>query len=73
MQLFEPLQKALGTKAVYLKKEAILKHLQEHVQDGDMVIFLGAGDIYHLSDELVKILGQNSSPVPYGTGALRRR
>ena len=71
--LFEKLQKRLGPRVIFLKKEDILEYLRDHVQPGDMVIFLGAGDIYHLSDELVKILGQNSSPVPYGTGALRRR
>ncbi len=54
--LLEKLQKILGPRVVFLKKEGILKHLQEYVQPGDMVIFLGAGDIYHLSDELVKIL-----------------
>lgn len=54
--LFDKLQKNLGARAVFLKKEQIVQHLQEKVQAGDMVIFLGAGDIYHLSDELVKSL-----------------
>ena len=54
--LFEKLQNALGPKVIFLKKEDILKYLQENVQSGDMVIFLGAGDIYHLSDELVRML-----------------
>jgi UDP-N-acetylmuramate--alanine ligase len=54
--LFEKLQKTLGPKVIFLKKEDILEHLQGHVRPGDMVIFLGAGDIYHLSDELVKAL-----------------
>ena len=54
--LLEKLQKKLGTKVIFLKKEDILKHLQNYVQRGDMVLFLGAGDIYHLSDELVKEL-----------------
>jgi UDP-N-acetylmuramate--alanine ligase len=54
--LFEKLQKTLGLRVVFLKKEDILEYLRDHVQPGDMVIFLGAGDIYHLSDELVKIL-----------------
>jgi len=54
--LFEKLQKTLGLKVVFLKKEDILEYLREYVQPGDMVIFLGAGDIYHLSDELVKSL-----------------
>jgi len=54
--LFAELQKTLGPKVIFLKKEDILKYLRDYVQPGDMVIFLGAGDIYHLSDELVKIL-----------------
>ncbi len=54
--LLSELQKKLGPKVIFLKKEDILKYLQDYVQPGDMVIFLGAGDIYHLSDELVKIL-----------------
>jgi UDP-N-acetylmuramate--alanine ligase len=54
--LFEKLQKKMGPKVIFLKKEDILKHLQEYVRPGDMVLFLGAGDIYHLSDELVKTL-----------------
>ena len=40
----------------YLKKEEILTYLKDTVQSGDLVLFLGAGDIYHLSDELVKVL-----------------
>ena len=58
--LFEKLQKKLGPKAVFLKKEDILKHVQDYVRPGDLVLFLGAGDIYHLSDELVKILNESS-------------
>ena len=54
--LLEKLQKRMGPKVMFLKKEDILKHLQDFVQPGDLVLFLGAGDIYHLSDELVKIL-----------------
>ncbi len=54
--LFAELQKTLGPRVVFLKKEDILKYLRDYVQPGDMVIFLGAGDIYHLSDELVRIL-----------------
>ena len=52
--LFEKLQKKLGSKVVFLKKDDIVKYLLDYVQAGDMVLFLGAGDIYHLSDELVK-------------------
>ena len=54
--LLEKLQEKLGPKVIFLKKEDILKYLQDYAQAGDMVLFLGAGDIYHLSDELVKAL-----------------
>ncbi len=56
--LFEKVQAILGPKVIFLKKEDILKHLQDHVRPGDLVLFLGAGDIYHLSDELVRILNE---------------
>ncbi len=54
--LLDKLQQTLGAKVIFLKKEEIVRHLKDYVQPGDMVIFLGAGDIYHLSDELVKQL-----------------
>ncbi|MDE2009822.1 MAG: UDP-N-acetylmuramate--L-alanine ligase [Candidatus Omnitrophica bacterium] len=54
--LLEKLQERMAERVTFLKKEDILKYLQDRVAGGDMVIFLGAGDIYHLSDELVKIL-----------------
>jgi UDP-N-acetylmuramate--alanine ligase len=60
--LFEELQKTLGIGVIFLKKEDILEYLRNYVQPGDMVIFLGAGDIYHLSDELVKILNLGRVP-----------
>ncbi len=56
--LLEPLQIKLGDRVVFLKKEEILNHLTEFVQSGDLVLFLGAGDIYHYSDELVNILNK---------------
>ena len=56
--LLEKLQKKLGPRVVFLKKADILKYLQALVSPGDMVLFLGAGDIYHLSDEFVKILSE---------------
>jgi UDP-N-acetylmuramate--alanine ligase len=58
--LLGKLQTTLGSRVIFLKIEDILKHLRGHVQPGDMVIFLGAGDIYHLSDELVKDLAVHS-------------
>jgi UDP-N-acetylmuramate--alanine ligase len=54
--LFDKLQNKLGHRVIFLKKEDIVKYLQDHLHPGDMALFLGAGDIYHLSDELVKVL-----------------
>ena len=51
--LLDKVQEVLGSKAIFLKKEEIVNYLTDHVQQGDLVVFLGAGDIYHLSDELV--------------------
>ncbi|MBF0512191.1 MAG: UDP-N-acetylmuramate--L-alanine ligase, partial [Candidatus Omnitrophica bacterium] len=52
--LLEKLQEKMGPRVMFLKKEDILKYLEGHLQAHDMVLFLGAGDIYLLSDELVK-------------------
>ena len=57
-ELLIPLEHALGSKVIYLKKDKILPYLTEHTQQGDLVLFLGAGDIYHDSDELVSILSK---------------
>lgn len=58
--LLEKLQMRLGPKVIFLKKEDILKYLRDYVQAGDLVLFLGAGDIYHLSDDLVQVLNDLS-------------
>ncbi|MEI7998601.1 MAG: UDP-N-acetylmuramate--L-alanine ligase, partial [Candidatus Omnitrophota bacterium] len=57
-ELLDPLQKVLGKRVSYLKKEEILSRLTDFVQSGDLVLFLGAGDIYHYSDDLVEILSK---------------
>jgi len=54
--LLVPLQRELQDRVVFLKKEEILKYLTEFVQGGDLVLFLGAGDINHFSDDLVGAL-----------------
>ncbi len=54
--LLEGVQAKLGDRVVYLKKEKILENLRSRLQSGDMVLFLGAGDIYQLSDALVSML-----------------
>ncbi len=54
--LLVKVQDRIGDRAVYLKKEDILAYVKQQSQAGDIVLFLGAGDIYHYSDELVKAL-----------------
>lgn len=67
--LLGELQKKLGPKVVFLKKEGIIKYLQDYLQPGDMVIFQGAGDIYHLSDELVNTLVRNEDSLKHSQKA----
>lgn len=43
---------------VYLKKDQILGHVLDIVRPGDLVLTLGAGDITHLGDEIVRALDQ---------------
>lgn len=46
-----------GQDVVYLPdREKIAKYLCEEVQDNDLVITMGAGDIYKTSEELVELL-----------------
>ena len=45
----EKLIKAINRpEAIYLPKEKIIKYLQENLQGGEMVIIMGAGDIYQI-------------------------
>ena len=54
--LWTKIQKAHKTAGVYLKKEDILSHLVKIVAPGDLVLFLGAGDINLLADQLIQKL-----------------
>ncbi len=45
-------------EAVYLKKDDIAAHLLKIVRPGDLVLTLGAGDIYRCGEELLKELEQ---------------
>ncbi|QAY65157.1 UDP-N-acetylmuramate--L-alanine ligase [Paenibacillus protaetiae] len=42
-------------------KEAVLSHLREKVQPGDLVITMGAGDIWKVADALAQSLRENAS------------
>ena len=45
--------------AVYLKKKDIVPHLLEMVRPGDLVLFLGAGDITQVGEDFVERIGRN--------------
>ncbi len=50
--------RANGGDALYLPTSAeIADHVVSHVQDGDIVLTLGAGDVWKIGDELVRRLG----------------
>ncbi len=51
--LLAKIKEQMGEKIVYMKKEGIVDHASANARPGDLVLFLGAGDIYHLSDQLV--------------------
>ncbi len=55
-RLFAKIEHNDPGKAIYLKKEDIVKHLEEAVRPGDLVIMLGAGDINQISDQFVDSL-----------------
>jgi UDP-N-acetylmuramate--alanine ligase len=57
-ELITPLQEKLGDRVVYLKKESILGYLGDSVKSGDLVLFLGAGDVNHCCDDLINILSK---------------
>ena len=59
-QLAEKIVKQQG-KAYYLGEfEKIAEHLCEQVKPGDVVITMGAGDVWKLGDELIRRLGRDS-------------
>lgn len=51
--LLKKVQERMGQKIVYLKKDHIVDYLATQCVSGDLVVFQGAGDIYHLSDDMV--------------------
>lgn len=55
-ELFQEMKTAKKMKVVYLKKENIPAHLLDMVRPGDLVVFLGAGDITHIGEGFVEKL-----------------
>lgn len=54
--IFDEIVKLQKKNVVYLPKEQICQHLLDIVEEGDLVVIMGAGDIYRLTDELVESL-----------------
>ena len=52
--------KARGSEAMFIDGfDAICDYLTKHVRDGDVVVTMGAGDVWKVSDEFVRWLGKN--------------
>jgi UDP-N-acetylmuramate--alanine ligase len=61
--ILRSVKKARGGHTVFIPvREEIATRLLEIVQEGDMVITLGAGDIWKTADELSRILESRESP-----------
>jgi len=49
-----------GTDAQHVATfEAVCDHLQEHVRPGDLVVAMGAGDVWKVADEYIQRLGRD--------------
>jgi UDP-N-acetylmuramate--alanine ligase len=46
-----------GGQATYLPLREVTDHLTRHVADGDMILTMGAGDVWKVADELVARMG----------------
>lgn len=54
IDLYNLMQKFDKPKTYFVEKEMINTKMLDFIQEGDLVLFLGAGDINKVSDELVK-------------------
>ena len=60
-QLFERVRAVLGRRAVYLKKGSIVETLARVARPGDLVLFLGAGDITDLCEPFLAALKERAA------------
>lgn len=67
--LFQRIHAVMGDKVAYIKKESIVENLLRLLRPGDLVLFLGAGDINHLCDPLLAALKERtqSGPGPFNS------
>ncbi len=56
--LLEKIRQKRPQELLHLDKARIVDHLMEVVRPGDIVLTLGAGDVTHISDQLVKRLAE---------------
>jgi len=48
-----------GQKIFYVKKDAIVSHLLQNARSGDLVLTLGAGDIYRVGEEFLTVRAEH--------------
>ena len=55
--LFEKIKKRGYNNTLYLKdKEEAIRHIISHMSKGDMLLTLGAGDVWKIGDEILQRL-----------------
>jgi UDP-N-acetylmuramate--alanine ligase len=60
-QILVERMRANGTEAIFIDGfEGICEYLKAHVQDGELVVTMGAGDIWKVADEYIQWLRGNS-------------
>lgn len=59
--LFERIKASGKQDTFFISKNNIIEHLLGKIREGDLVLFLGAGDINKLSDDLAERVKQSSS------------
>ena len=53
----EDIKEKSNTEVVFLSKNLICKYLKSITKDGDIVLFVGAGDINEISRDICKQMG----------------
>ena len=57
--ILNEVRKQSGQDVIYIpQRERLAKYLEEEAQDGDLIITMGAGDIYKTGEELVELLNK---------------
>ncbi|WP_026767697.1 UDP-N-acetylmuramate--L-alanine ligase [Selenomonas ruminantium] len=57
--ILNEVRKQSGQDVIYIpQRERLAKYLEDEVQDGDLIITMGAGDIYKTGEELVELLNK---------------